>query len=65
MLSFDEILEAEEDLDVEFRKEKMIPLIDCMDNDFIVYKTDTRTWMIYNIEDEIDSEEADSLEELL
>ena len=65
VLSFDEILDAEEDLEVEFRKEKMIPLFDCLDNDFIVYKTDSQTWMLYNIVDEMDFDEVDSLEELL
>ncbi|MBR5210585.1 MAG: hypothetical protein IKV67_12130 [Paludibacteraceae bacterium] len=65
VLSFDEILDAEEDLHVEFIKKKMLPLFDCLDNDFVVYKTDTHTWMKFNIVDEIDYEEADSLEEIL
>lgn len=65
VLSFDEILDAEEDLHVEFIKKKMLPLFDCLDNDFIVYKTDTHTWTRFNIVDEIDFDEADSLEELL
>ena len=58
VLSFDEILDAEEDLHVEFIKKKMLPLFDCLDNDFIVYKTDTHTWTRFNIVDEIDFDEA-------
>lgn len=65
VLSFREIMDAEEDLHVEFIKKKMIPLFDCLDNDFVVYKTDTHMWMKFNIVDEIDYDEADSLEEIM
>ena len=63
VLSFDEILEAPESLCELFAENKMIPLFDCMDNDFIVYKADTHMWLKFNTEDEIDFDEAESLED--
>lgn len=35
----------------------------CMDNDFIVYKADTHRWVKFNTEDEMDFNEAESLED--
>lgn len=49
VLSFSEIIDAEDDLNVNFKKEKIIPLIDCGDNDFIVYNFSKKTWAKYNI----------------
>lgn len=65
VLSFEEIIDAEQDLQVDFVKNHMIPLFDCFDNDFIVYRTDSHSWTMYNIVDQIDCQDADSYEELL
>ena len=43
----------------------MIPLIDCSDNDFIVYHFDSKTWSKFNIIDECVFKEKESLDELL
>lgn len=49
VLSFSEIINAEDDLKVNLKKEKIIPLIDCGDNDFIVYDFSKKRWAKYNI----------------
>lgn len=64
VLSFDEILEAPETLCELFAENKMIPLFDCMDNDFIVYKADSHKWLMFNTEDEMDFDEAEYLADL-
>ena len=64
VLSFDEILEAPETLCELFVENKMIPLFDCMDNDFIVYKADSHKWLMFNTEDEMDFDEAEHLADL-
>lgn len=64
VLSFDEILEAPETLCELFVENKMIPLFDCMDNDFIVYKADSHKWLMFNTEDEMDFDEAEYLADL-
>lgn len=64
VLSFEEILEAPETLCELFVENKMIPLFDCMDNDFIVYKADTQKWLMFSTEDEIDFDEAECLADL-
>lgn len=64
VLSFEEILEAPETLCELFVENKMIPLFDCMDNDFIVYKADSHKWLMFNTEDEMDFDEAEYLADL-
>ncbi len=64
VLSFEEILEAPETLCELFVENKMIPLFDCMDNDFIVYKADSHKWLMFNTEDEMDFDEAENLADL-
>ncbi len=49
VLSFLEILYANDELQVDFTKEKVLPLIDCKDNTFIVYHLDTNNWSMYDI----------------
>ena len=39
LLSYDEILNAEKELDVDFGALGILPVIDCGDNDFISYGT--------------------------
>ncbi len=65
ILSFDEICEAEEEFNVSFIEKQMIPLIDCSDNDFIVYHFDSKKWSKFNIVDECVFKEKESLYELL
>lgn len=51
-LSFKEILDAPEDLHVDFVELKILPLFDTGDNDFIVYRFDDHVWSKFNIIDE-------------
>lgn len=65
VLSYDEIVDAEKDLHVSFKEKGMIPLVDCGENDFIVYHFKNRIWAKFNIIDETVFKKKNSLEELL
>ena len=63
ILSYEEILAANEELHVPFTEERIIPFIDCMDNDFIVYDIDNKSWTKYNIVEKIKFGKIADLEE--
>lgn len=65
VLSYDEIVDAEKDLHVSFKDKGILPLVDCGDNDFIVYHFADKTWSKFNITDETIFRKKNSLEELL
>lgn len=65
ILSFAEIMEAEQDLHVNFKEKGIIPLIDCGENDFIVYHLKNRIWSKFNIIDETVFKKKNELDELL
>ncbi len=65
ILSYEEIIDAENDLHVEFSAKAMIPVADCGDNDFIVYHVDDKIWSKFNIIDETVFKKKDELSELL
>ncbi len=65
ILSFGEIVDAENDLHVEFSAKGMIPMADCGDNDFIVYHRDEKIWSKFNIIDETVFKKKNELDELL
>ncbi|MCD7855345.1 MAG: hypothetical protein LUG66_06995 [Clostridiales bacterium] len=65
ILSFSEIAEAENDLHVDFIKLKIIPVVDCGENDFIVYHFDSNSWSLFNIIDECTFKERASIDKLL
>jgi hypothetical protein len=65
VLSLVEIADAETDLHVDFKGKQILPLFDCMDNDFIVYHYGTGKWSLFNIVDECVFKMRDSLAELL
>ncbi len=50
-LSFAEILDAQADLHVDFKTLGFVPVIDCGDNDFVVFHMEDDTWSKYNIVD--------------
>lgn len=64
-LSLTEIINADRDLHVDFTGRKIIPVIDCGDNDFIIYHIQTNSWSKFNIVDELSFKEKSSLSELL
>lgn len=65
ILSFGEVCEADDGLNVKFSEKKIIPLIDCGDNDFIVYHCKVGEWSKFNIIDECAFKKKSSLDELL
>lgn len=62
-LSTNEVLEASEDLHVDFSALKILPLFDTGDNDFIVYCIESDSWAKFNIIDECFFKQKKSLEE--
>jgi len=66
VMSFEEILYAEEELHADFEGEGIIPVADCYSNDFIVYNDREKNWSMYNIVDQdVFFMESRSLLELL
>ena len=65
LLTYNEILGAEEDLGVNFIQLHLLPLFDCGENDFIVYNISKNRWSLFNIIDECVFKETKTLEELL
>ena len=63
-LYLEEVAEAEEKNDVPFKSEKLVPVVDLGNNDFIVYNANKKTWGIYNILDMIIFKETDSFIDL-
>ena len=64
-LSLDEIEYAEDDLHVDFKKKNIIPLVDCGDNDFIVYDYCSEKWMLFNIVEKVAFKKKPNFEDLL
>lgn len=64
-LSLDEIEYAEEDLHVHFKKRNIIPLVDCGDNDFIVYDYCNEKWMLFNIVEKVAFKKTSNFDDLL
>lgn len=64
-LSLDEIEYAEDDLHVDFKKRNIVPLIDCSDNDFIVYDYYNEKWMMFNIVEKVSFKKKQHLDDLL
>lgn len=65
ILSIGEITDAEKDLHVNFKSKGLIPIIDCSDNDFIVYDFLNKRWAKFNIIDEILFKIKNNIDELL
>ncbi len=52
LLSLHEILDAESDMKISFKKLGVLPLIDCGDNEFLCYDLKNHNWCKFNIADE-------------
>lgn len=52
ILSYEEVLHAKEQLHVDFNSYEILPLIDCYDNNFIVYNHKNDEWNMFDIIDE-------------
>ena len=65
LLSANEILTADEELHVNFKELKMIPIFDIGDNDFILYSFEDDMWKLFNIVDRCEFDQNSDLSELL
>ena len=65
ILAFDEIINAEIDLHIDFKDKGLIPVADCGNNDFIVYHFNDDIWSKFNIIDETVFKKRNELSELL
>lgn len=53
LLSFQELIDAEADMNVSFCEKGILPFFDLGDNDYLVYDLKRQTWCKYNIVDEV------------
>lgn len=65
VLSYAEIIDAEKDLHIGFKGMSIIPLVDCGENDFVVYNFNDNIWSKFNIIDETFFKKKNKLEDLL
>lgn len=65
ILSYQEVIDAKMDLHVDFKDKGIIPLVDCGENDFIVYHFNDGIWSKFNIVDETVFKKKNTIEELL
>ena len=65
LLSLEEILNSNEDLQVDFTSLGLIPIFDIFDNDYICYQVKNGSWCIFNIVDEVSFKKDSTLQELL
>lgn len=65
LMANSEIVSANEELHVDFVGKGMLPLIDCGDNNFIVYHFNTDEWSKFNIIDECIFKKKTRIEEFL
>ena len=63
LLSFQEVLDANDDLNVDFIGIKIVPLIDLGDNDYLSYDLKNKRWCKFNIVDEISFSIKDKLQD--
>lgn len=65
LLSLEEILNAPEELSVDFVSHGLLPVFDAFDNDFICYQVKNGKWCMFNIVDEVSFKKDSTLAELL
>jgi hypothetical protein len=64
-LSVEEILDATDDMSVDFINKKLLPLFDVGDNDYIVFDFCEKCWYKFNIADEVKFSKADKIDKYL
>lgn len=53
ILGINEVENAEQELNVDFVSKKILPIVDCFDNDYIVFDFSSECFCMFNIVDEI------------
>lgn len=61
VISKQELLNAPEELHVDFCSENLVPVLDSMDNDFICYDLKSKSWTLFNIVDHIKFSENEDI----
>ena len=56
---------SKEYLDFDFEKERLIPLFDLSDNNYIVYQTNKNSYGIFNLIDEVITDEQENFLKLI
>lgn len=65
LLSSDDILNADKKYDYEFTKKHLIPLMDCSDNDLLVYDVEKKQYSKFNIVDKLLFKDKKSISECI
>lgn len=65
VLSFDEIININKDCDNVFISKRIIPVIDCYDNEFIVFAADDSIWAKFSLSDNAMYKKRENLSELI
>ena len=65
ILSIQEIIDASSDMQIDFITLKIIPFIDCYDNDYICYDFQSEGYLIFNTVDEVRFKHSKDLNYLL
>ena len=65
LLAVKEILNANEELEINFVKKELLPLFDTMDNDFICYDFQQDKFCLFNIIEDVKYLTVDSIEEII
>lgn len=61
LLSNDEVLDATQDMAVDFKLHNLIPVFDLGDNDYICYNLNSSTWCKFNIVEELQFSKSETL----
>lgn len=65
VLAYDEIVDFDLEYDFELEEYGIIPLIDCYDNDYIVYLVNEDKWAKFNTSDKCIFKKKNTVEELI
>ncbi len=65
VMTIEEILDANDDMGVDFVGLRLIPFVDCFDNDYICFDIKNKNWTMFNSVDELKFRPCDKLEDLL
>lgn len=65
VMTIEEILDANDDIGIDFAGLKLIPFVDCFDNDYVCFDMQGNNWTLFNSVDEVKFRPCDKLDDLL
>ena len=65
VLSVEEILSANEIMQIDFIGKKLVPLLDILDNDFIAYDIEHKKYVSINIVEDIVFDSSENIDDLI